>query len=181
MGTTLSALMADTPHRNLVGQTSLRQLINELSACDLLLTNDTGTMHLAAALGIRVVAVFGSTEPGWTGPSWTGPNGNGHTVLRHHVPCSPCFKRSCPLTQGRYKCLDAISAENAAWAVIHALGQVTPTPTPAPTPKSTPSPVEGPGHAPTPPQAPTPAPSSTLTVARAPAHPTKKSKPRWTQ
>jgi lipopolysaccharide heptosyltransferase II len=180
MGTTLSAMMSDTPHRNLVGQTSLRQLIDELSACDLLLTNDTGTMHLAAALGIRVVAVFGSTEPGWTGPS-----GHGHTVLRHHVPCSPCFKRSCPLTQGRYKCLDAISAEKAAWAVIDALGQVTPTPAPTPAraptpaPKSTPSPVE----MPVPTSAPTsaPAPSSALTVARAPTDPTKQTKPRWTK
>jgi hypothetical protein len=179
MGATLSAMMSDTPHRNLVGQTSLRQLIDELSSCDLLLTNDTGTMHLAAALGIRVVAVFGSTEPGWTGPS-----GHGHTVLRHHVPCSPCFKRTCPLTQGRYKCFDAISAEKAAWAVIDALGQGTLTPAPAPTPKSTPAPTPVPTSALTAPAteaAPTPAPTSALTVVRAPAHPTKKSKPRWTK
>ena len=53
---------------NLIGQTTLEQLIEELRKCGLLLTNDTGTMHLATLLGVPVVAVFGSTEPSLTGP-----------------------------------------------------------------------------------------------------------------
>ena len=113
LGAELAALLGATPHRNLVGQTTLAQLMDELSALDLLLTNDTGTMHLAAALGVPVVAIFGSTEPAWTGPS-----GAGHTILRHHVPCSPCFQRECPLKQGRYRCFDAITPEMAARAVL---------------------------------------------------------------
>lgn len=122
VGTELVALLGDTPHHNRIGKTTLAQLMDELSSLDLLLTNDTGTMHLAATLGVPVVAVFGSTEPAWTGPA-----GPGHTILRHHVPCSPCFQRECPLRQQRYRCFDAITAESAAHAVIKALaGPPTP-------------------------------------------------------
>lgn len=77
---------------NLIGRTTLAELLDQLAACDLLLTNDTGTMHLAAFLGVPVAAVFGSTEP-----ALTGPLGEGHLVLRRHVECSPCFLRECPL------------------------------------------------------------------------------------
>ena len=118
VGAELVSHLGDTPHRNRIGQTSLAELMDELSSLDLLLTNDTGTMHLAAALGVPVVAVFGSTEPAWTGPA-----GPGHSVLRHHVPCSPCFQRECPLKQGRYRCFDAITPERAARAVIDALSR----------------------------------------------------------
>jgi lipopolysaccharide heptosyltransferase II len=92
--------------RNLIGKTSLEQLIDELGRCRLLLTNDTGTMHLATLLGVPVVAVFGSTEP-----SLTGPLGKGHRVVRHHVECSPCFLRECPLD---FRCMKAVSAEEVA-------------------------------------------------------------------
>ena len=100
---------------NRIGQTTLEQLINELRQCRLLLTNDTGTMHLAALLGLPVVAVFGSTEP-----SLTGPLGNGHTILRHHVECSPCFLRECPID---FRCMKAISADQVAAAVLSMLGK----------------------------------------------------------
>ena len=70
---------------NRIGQTTLEQLIDELRQCHLLLTNDTGTMHLAALLGLPTVAIFGSTEP-----RLTGPLGDRHIVVRHHVECSPC-------------------------------------------------------------------------------------------
>ncbi len=69
---------------NRIGQTTLDDLIAELRECRLLLTNDTGTMHLATLLGVPVVAVFGSTED-----RLTGPLGNGHLIIRHHVECSP--------------------------------------------------------------------------------------------
>ena len=91
---------------NRVGQTTLDQLIDELRECRLLLTNDTGTMHLAALLGVPVVAIFGSTEP-----RLTSPLGNGHIVLRHHVECSPCFLRECPID---FRCMKAVSVQEVA-------------------------------------------------------------------
>jgi heptosyltransferase II len=100
---------------NLIGQTTLDQLIAELRHCRLLLTNDTGTMHLAALLGVPVVAIFGSTEP-----RLTGPLGNGHIVLRHHVECSPCFLRECPLD---FRCMNAVSADEVARAVLSMLAK----------------------------------------------------------
>jgi lipopolysaccharide heptosyltransferase II len=100
---------------NRIGQTTLDQLIDELRRCRLLLTNDTGTMHLAALLGVPVVAVFGSTEP-----RLTGPLGNGHTVLRHHVECSPCFLRECPID---FRCMKAVSADEVAGAVLSMLAK----------------------------------------------------------
>jgi len=100
---------------NRIGQTTLDQLIDELRRCSLLLTNDTGTMHLAALLGVPVVAVFGSTEP-----RLTGPLGNGHIILRHHVECSPCFLRECPID---FRCMKAISADEVADAVLSMLAR----------------------------------------------------------
>ena len=98
---------------NLIGHTTLDQLIDELRECRLVLTNDTGTMHLASLLGLPVVAIFGSTEP-----RLTGPLGNGHIVLRHHVECSPCFLRECPID---FRCMKAISTQEAADAVLSML------------------------------------------------------------
>jgi heptosyltransferase-2 len=88
---------------NRIGQTTLDQLIEELRECRLLLTNDTGTMHLATLLGVPVVAVFGSTDP-----RLTGPLGRGHRVIRHQVECSPCFLRECPID---FRCMKAITVE----------------------------------------------------------------------
>src|SRR5216110_3076503 len=88
---------------NRVGQTTLEQLIDELRECCLLLTNDTGAMHLAALLGVPVVGIFGSTEP-----RLTGPLGDGHIVLRHHVACSPCFLRECPID---FHCMKAVGVQ----------------------------------------------------------------------
>ena len=122
LGEALSALLEDTPHHNLVGKTSLRDLMEELQELDLLLTNDTGTMHLAASLGVPVVAIFGSTEP-----RWTGPLGEGHVVLRHHVPCSPCFHRECPLKTERYRCFEGITPARVAAAVLDRLSARPPT------------------------------------------------------
>jgi heptosyltransferase-2 len=100
---------------NRVGQTTLEQLIAELGECALLLTNDTGTMHLATLLGIPVVALFGSTEP-----RLTGPLGTGHTVIRHQVECSPCFLRECPID---FRCMTAITVDEVVAAVSALLGK----------------------------------------------------------
>ncbi len=114
MGEDLSAMLQGVKHRNLVGRTDLSQLIQSLRQCRLLLTNDTGTMHLAAALGVPTVSIFGSTEPALTGP--LGPH---HRVVRHHVPCSPCFKRECPF--GHYECMTGVTVERVAAEVVAAL------------------------------------------------------------
>jgi lipopolysaccharide heptosyltransferase II len=98
---------------NLIGKTSLSELIEQLSQCALLLTNDTGTMHLAAFLGVPVVAIFGSTEP-----MLTGPLGEGHRVIRHHVECSPCFLRTCPID---FRCMNAVEVNEVADAVLELL------------------------------------------------------------
>ena len=88
---------------NLSGQTSLRELMALLSLCSCLITNDSGPMHLADALGTPTVALFGSTDS-----SWTGPQASHHRVLQSDVPCSPCFLRECPL--GR-ECMKSLTAE----------------------------------------------------------------------
>lgn len=98
---------------NRTGQTTLSELISELSECALLLTNDTGTMHLATILGVPVVALFGSTDP-----NLTGPLGSGHRVVRHHVECSPCFLRECPID---FRCMKAISVEEVRDSVLSIL------------------------------------------------------------
>src|SRR5438270_2527920 len=97
---------------NLIGQTTLEELIARLRECRLLLTNDTGTMHLATLLNVPVVAVFGSTEPQLTGP--LGPA----RVIRHHVECSPCFLRECPID---FRCMHAVSSREVADAVLRTL------------------------------------------------------------
>ena len=104
---------------NRIGQTSLEQLADELGDCRLLLTNDTGTMHLATLLDVPVVAVFGSTEH-----RLTGPLGPGHIVVRRHVACSPCFLRECPID---FRCMHSVSSEEVTAAVLAALDR-TPKP-----------------------------------------------------
>ena len=94
---------------NRIGQTTLDQLAAELSECALLLTNDTGTMHLATLIGVPVVAIFGSTEP-----YLTGPLGNAKHIIRHQVECSPCFLRECPID---FRCMKAVSVAEVVAAV----------------------------------------------------------------
>ena len=115
MGEALSRLVPGSRHTNLVGKTSLTELMAQLRRCRVLLTNDTGTMHLAAALGVPTVSIFGSTEP-----VLTGPLGSFHRVVRHHVPCSPCFKRECPF--GHYACMTGVSPERVAGVLGETLG-----------------------------------------------------------
>ncbi|MFN2541718.1 MAG: lipopolysaccharide heptosyltransferase II, partial [Chthoniobacterales bacterium] len=98
---------------NRIGQTTLDQLIDELRQCRALLTNDTGAMHLAALLGVPVVAIFGSTEP-----RLTGPLGHGHVILRHQVECSPCFLRECPID---FRCMKAVTVHEAVESVMSIL------------------------------------------------------------
>jgi 3-deoxy-D-manno-octulosonic-acid transferase/heptosyltransferase-1 len=75
---------------NLTGQTNLKELAYLYSRCQLLVSTDTGPMHIAAAMGCPVVALFGPTAP-----SRTGPYGQGHAVIRQEMACSPCLKKKC--------------------------------------------------------------------------------------
>lgn len=97
---------------NLAGKTTLQELCAALTCCRALLTNDTGPMHVAAALGIPVVVPFGSTSPELTGPGL--PGDPRHRLLRHPVPCSPCFLRTCPLD---LRCLTGITVGQVVEAV----------------------------------------------------------------
>jgi 3-deoxy-D-manno-octulosonic-acid transferase/heptosyltransferase-1 len=87
---------------SLAGQTSLKSLAYFYSRCRTLLTTDTGPMHMAVAMGIPVVALFGPTAP-WR----TGPYGAGHAVIRADLDCGPCFKKKCENVQ----CMDRIMAQ----------------------------------------------------------------------
>ena len=88
---------------NLCGATTLLEMIECVRRCDLLVTNDTGPMHVAAALGKPLVALFGPTEP-----RRTGPYGQLENVLRLHLPCSPCLKSDCSIEQTD-ECLRGLS------------------------------------------------------------------------
>jgi heptosyltransferase-2 len=106
------------PVINLAGRTTLRELAAALKSCRLLLTNDTGPMHLAAAVGTPVVVPFGSTSPEMTGPVWSA----GSQILRAPgIACSPCFRRECPID---FRCMRGIASEAVVAAALRALGRL---------------------------------------------------------
>ena len=107
--------LLDNHCTNRIGRTTIEQLIEQLRNCRLVLTNDTGTMHLAALLGIPTVSIFGSTEP-----RLTGPLGQGHLCVRHHVECSPCFLRECPID---FRCMNAVTVSEVTDAVMSILAR----------------------------------------------------------
>jgi heptosyltransferase-2 len=96
----------DATVRNLAGQTTLRELCAALQTCRVVLTNDTGPMHVAAAVGTPVIVPFGSTSLELTGPGL--PGDPQHRLLRGEAPCSPCFRRECPID---LRCLTSITVE----------------------------------------------------------------------
>jgi lipopolysaccharide heptosyltransferase II len=100
---------------NLAGKTSLRELMALLKCCRVLLTNDSGPMHVAAALGTPVVVPFGSTSPELTGPGL--PGDARHRLLKSDAPCSPCFLRECPID---FRCMNGIGVERVVEAVLEA-------------------------------------------------------------
>ena len=90
---------------NLCGRTSLPEMIEWVRRCDLMVTNDTGPMHVAAALDKPLVTIFGPTEP-----RRTGPYGHLEDVIRGDLPCSPCLSPNCTFSQPQ-ECLRMISPE----------------------------------------------------------------------
>lgn len=101
---------------NLAGKTSLRELIALIDCCALFLTNDSGPMHIAAALGTRLVALFGSTSDVKTGPYLTGK------VIHKHVECSPCYKRVCPID---FRCMKRIEVDEVYNALQNLLNEAS--------------------------------------------------------
>ncbi len=87
---------------NTAGKTNLRELAALISECDTLITNDSGPMHIASALLVPVVAIFGSTDR-----TVTGPLGDRHKTISKDIPCSPCMKRECPVSTTCLPCLPA--------------------------------------------------------------------------
>jgi heptosyltransferase-2 len=96
------------PVKNFAGETSLAEFIELAAACRIYLTNDSGAMHIASALGVPTVAVFGATNDVTTGP--TGPLAR---VVRQPVECSPCLKRDCPID---HRCMTRVSTAQVAEA-----------------------------------------------------------------
>jgi heptosyltransferase II len=98
--------MLHAPARNFAGETTLAEFIEMAAACRVYLTNDSGAMHIASALGVPTVAIFGATDDVATGP--TGPLAR---VVREPVECSPCLKRECPID---HRCMTRVEAVRVA-------------------------------------------------------------------
>ncbi|HJT87527.1 MAG TPA: glycosyltransferase family 9 protein, partial [Bryobacteraceae bacterium] len=95
---------------NLAGETTLREFIDLAAACRLFLTNDSGAMHVASALAVPTVAIFGATDDTATGP--TGPLTR---VIRRDAECSPCLLRECPID---HRCMTGVTADQVATAAF---------------------------------------------------------------
>ncbi|HXM40192.1 MAG TPA: lipopolysaccharide heptosyltransferase II [Bryobacteraceae bacterium] len=99
--------------RNFAGQTSLRQFIDLAAACRLFLTNDSGAMHVVAALEVPTVTVFGATDD-----TTTGPTGAWARVVREQVECSPCLLRACPID---HRCMTRVTTQRVAAVALDLL------------------------------------------------------------
>lgn len=97
---------AGVPVLSLAGETTLARFIELAAACRAFLTNDAGAMHVASALGVPTVAIFGPTKSDATAPA--GPRAR---IVREPVACSPCMLRDCPID---HRCMTAVSAERVA-------------------------------------------------------------------
>jgi heptosyltransferase-1 len=94
---------------NLAGNTTLKELTALLSLSKFVVTVDSGPMHIAAALGTPVVALFGPTKPGRTGPY-----GKGNIIIGGELDCAPCFKRECP----EPVCMEGISSDQVMEVIL---------------------------------------------------------------
>ena len=97
----------------LSGRTSIRELMAVIKQCRLFVTNDTGPMHIAAAFGVPVVAIFGPTDS-----RTTSPFGETHQIVRQPVECSPCLLRECPID---HRCMTGVTVEHVYEAAAEQL------------------------------------------------------------
>jgi len=104
------SLAAHSSLLNLSAGTSLRELMAIIAESDLLVTNDSGPMHIGYAVGTPLVAIFGSTSP-----EHTGPVGKTDVVIRKNMACSPCFEREC--RKNELACMDLITSDEVYSAV----------------------------------------------------------------
>jgi heptosyltransferase II len=98
---------------NLTGTTSIRQFMAILESCSLLITNDSGPMHVGAALGVPIVAIFGPTDH-----TTTSPLAVRYRLVRKPTDCAPCLKRHCPTD---HRCMTAITADDVIQAAADLL------------------------------------------------------------
>ena len=107
IGDEIRAVAASSRVRNLCGATTLADVVDLIAAADVAISNDSGLLHVAAATGTHVVAIYGSSSPAFTPPLTAAA-----TVLYRGLDCSPCFARECPL--GHLRCLREIAVERGA-------------------------------------------------------------------
>ncbi|MEM1282909.1 MAG: lipopolysaccharide heptosyltransferase II [Chlamydiota bacterium] len=100
---------------NLAGKTNIRELMAHIANCSAMLSNDSGPMHIAAALKTPLVAIFGSTNDVKTGPYDHG------TVIHKHVACSPCYQRVCPID---FKCMTQIEVDEVCREILKLIDEV---------------------------------------------------------
>lgn len=98
-----------SPVLNFVGKTSVRQMMSLIDAASLMITNDSGPMHVAAAFTVPIVAVFGPTNHATTSPFT-----DNYRIVRNNVECSPCMLRECPID---HRCMDRVSVDDVMTAV----------------------------------------------------------------
>jgi heptosyltransferase-2 len=105
-----SSLPPGTPVVDLVGRTTLRQLVGVIARCAAFVSNDSGAMHVAAALGVPLTAIFGPTDERATAPGGSGAI----DVVARDVFCRPCLLRECPID---HRCMRGITARAAERAI----------------------------------------------------------------
>ena len=103
------------PSAVLSGATTIRELMAVIKRCAVLITNDTGPMHIASALGVPVVGIFGPTD--WR---TTSPSGAEHALLRHPVDCAPCMLRECPID---HRCMTGVTVDQVYQAGLSILSR----------------------------------------------------------